>query len=239
MRVAGIGQCGEPVGAPCESVAEFLGDVRTAVAEHNRVNGQHSECGNIGSKLNHSLCGFDKVCGYFAAVAECAAQRVEVNRATEAFFCSLFLNISYKIFNRSFCFTLAAVDIDFDFAEVDAFEQNSDFLFGGFGEFETERGHTLGEYIAGDFICLCSRVGDNFLTGEPVVVVAGTAYVGIFTGERIGGFEAFDVFEAVNRLKVEAFVCAPHELLVEVGALEVSFHFCTPFLIGSGGKLIE
>ena len=79
-RQAGVGEEGEPVGAPCEGVTEFLIDECARVGEHVGIYGQHFEARNFGNLGEESLGGLDD-CGNvrFLAMTQGTAEGIVVD----------------------------------------------------------------------------------------------------------------------------------------------------------------
>ena len=186
---AGVGELRQPVGAPSQSVTEFLIDVSTAVGQQHGVNGEELEAFNVGGSFNECFGGFNH--GFEVAVfafAEYAAQGIVVDSATEGVGSAG----GFHHFNQGFGevegFATAGVEVDFHLGQVDVFEKDVEHIHGGFVNVETERGNTLGEDIASGGIGGGWVGVEDFLTGEPVVVGASAADEGEFAGERVGSF---------------------------------------------------
>ena len=119
-------------------------------------------------------------------MTEIAAERVEVYRTFECSLAALSLDKLHKSLSNFNSLTGAACKIDFYCRESDVFENDSH--IGGFRYLETERIDAFVEHVERYGVCFFGGVGNNVLTGEPVVIAACAAYIGILTGERIGGF---------------------------------------------------
>ena len=79
----------------------------------------------------------------------------------------------------------------------------------------------------------------NSLTDEPIIVVACAAKVREFSRHRIDCGETCEILTATERLYVEAFIGAPHQFTVEVGALQVGCNLRLPLFSGDGREHVE
>ncbi len=159
---------------------------------------------------------------------EGAFERVEIDRTVEIFFCAVLFEVGDKYTGKFECLAGTACEVDLDSLEVDAFKKGGNGFGRGFFNAESERGDTLGQNVERLCICFGGSLGDDFLTGEPVIVSAGTAHIGKFPGKRVGSSEVFDVFSAIHGLNIESFIGSPDQFLVKRSTFQVCLHFGFP-----------
>ena len=234
---AGLGEGCHPLCAPSQCVSEFFVDERACIAEHCAVDINNAECGNVLDDLDEGYgLGYHAVTQR-GTVAQGFAQGIESDASAESFSSALCLDVFYKGFGYVNGFAGAAVEVDFDFGQVDAIEQRGNICC--LSDLKAKGCDAASEHIACIGIGLLGIFGENLLTGIPIIVGACTAYVRELSRKRVGRFEVFDVFYAIDRLDIESFVGSPYQLFVEIGTLEVRLDFLPPLIIADGRELVE
>ena len=177
------------------------------------------------------------------ALDEHSLDRIDIDRAAEQLdVCALVLatDVTNEDVRQLGSFAGANGEVNRDNINADILQQYLDEVVIQFllAQAETDGVDTFVQYLQCFGISLAGVLASaDVLTDIPLVVGTCTADVWELSGCGSRCLQTFEVFTTVERLYVEAFRGAPYELLVEVGALQVSDDLVLPSLCGDRCKI--
>ena len=229
---AGLGHHCEPFGTPCKRVSELLGDVSTGIVEQIRVNCETLDSLDLLHGLIDLAALFSCIFVKGKAVTEQTAERIVVDSSAEFILGACLLDELHQLSGDFRSHSGAAGDIYLNLLQVDALQDVTQIGCGEIAQTDSERLDSAVDDVKGVTVCLRGILADHSLTDNPVVVAAGAAHVGELSGKSAYSGQSCEIFSAIERLNVESFVGAPHQLAIEVGALEVDIDFRLPLFSG-------
>ena len=183
---AGIGKRGEPLCAPCKSIAKFLSDVGACIVEHEAVDGEAAQSGHIFHCL-HKLFGHGHhIFGELGAMLEETLEGIEAYRAAEVILQAAGLEIVHKSCGYLESTSGTAEKIDFNFLKVYILEKDVNVRSLEVVAYVKAYCISAAVYgIAGVGILLFIGLSLYILTDKPVVVGTCAAHIGELAGKGI------------------------------------------------------
>ena len=236
----GFGHHGHPLSTPSEGITEFLSNISSGIVEHKAIYGEAAEIIDILYDLEEFLTDFSGILGELDAMAEESLEGVIIDRTAERLSSAGILDELNELSSDFDSATGAARDINFHLAEVDILKDNGEVgSLNLLGERDAESLDATIQDKEGMLVHLLGGVTRHSLAYQPIIVVTSATEVGELTRHRVESRKPFEIFTAIERLNIKAFICAPHQFTVEIGALEVGSYLRDPLISGNGRKHVE
>ena len=156
-------------------------------------------------------------------------QRVEPYAAPEGVFGAFFFYVFHECLRKWLSAAGTTVEVDFHRCYVYAFKQCCNSVIVRRNALEAKRVDSFCQDVKSFGVSSLHIGSVDFLTGEPVIVVAGATDIRVFARQRVCSIEPLYIFRTIHRLKVKAFICTPNQLFVKGSAFQVGFYLGLPF----------